>query len=84
MLRAGEHEAIAEARSLLPLGTIRDVNGLAAAYVLAHLQQRGISGVVAYRGPVLVENTEDGFEPWSLADREGCGHLGGAPTGSRR
>ena len=34
VLRAGEHEAIAETRSLLPLGTTRDVTALGATYVV--------------------------------------------------
>jgi hypothetical protein len=37
VLRAGEHEAIAETRSLLPLGTTRDVTGLSTTYVVARL-----------------------------------------------
>lgn len=37
VLRAGEQEAISETRSLLPLGIVRDVNSLSAAYVVARL-----------------------------------------------
>ncbi|MEV0669332.1 NAD-binding protein [Mycolicibacterium sp. HK-90] len=37
VIRAGEHEAIAETRSLFPLGIVRDVASLSAAYVVARL-----------------------------------------------
>ncbi|MFB6438039.1 NAD-binding protein [Streptomyces sp. NPDC056411] len=40
VLRAGEDEAIAETRSLLPLGLTRDINRTSAAYVVAHLTAR--------------------------------------------
>ncbi|MFB4314948.1 potassium channel family protein [Actinomadura sp. 21ATH] len=76
VLRAGEHEAIAETRSLLPLGTIRDVTSLAAAYVLARLLGRPATGVAAHRHRVFVETPEDGFAPWPLAAREGCCQVG--------
>ncbi|MBO9523195.1 MAG: NAD-binding protein [Nocardioidaceae bacterium] len=38
VLRAGEHEAIRETRSLLPLGTTRDVTAIAAEHVVAQMQ----------------------------------------------
>ncbi|XRQ08935.1 potassium channel family protein [Actinomadura welshii] len=75
VLRAGEHEAIAETRSLLPLGTIRDVTSLAAAYVLARLLGRPATGVTAHRHRVFVETSGDGFEVWPLAARVGCCHV---------
>ncbi|MFE3110783.1 potassium channel family protein [Kitasatospora indigofera] len=75
VLRAGEHEAIAETRSLLPLGTIRDVTSLAAAYVLARLSGKPATGVVAHRHGTFVESPEEGLTAWPLAAREGCSHI---------
>ncbi|WP_328353404.1 hypothetical protein OG800_11075 [Streptomyces sp. NBC_00445] len=39
LIRAGEHEAIAETPSPLPIGTVRGVTGMAAAYVVARLRE---------------------------------------------
>ncbi|MGW0734742.1 potassium channel family protein [Streptomyces sp. NPDC002851] len=75
VLRAGEHEAIAETRSLLPLGTIRDVTSLAAVYVLARLLGQPATSVVAHRHRVFVDAPDEGFTPWPLAAREGCSHV---------
>ncbi|MFD7984248.1 potassium channel family protein [Kitasatospora indigofera] len=75
VLRAGEHEAIAETRSLLPLGTIRDVTSLAAAYVLARLLERPAAGVIAYQHGMFVELPGEGFVAWPLAARQGCSHI---------
>ncbi|WP_113702589.1 potassium channel family protein [Nonomuraea lactucae] len=75
VLRAGEHEAIAETRSLLPLGTIRDVTSLAAAYVLARLLGDPATGVVAHRHRIFVRSPGGTFAPWPLAARDGCSHV---------
>lgn len=75
VLRAGEHEAIAETRSLLPLGIIRDVTSLSAAYVLARLLGAPATGVIADRHRMFVELPADVFEPWPLAARRGCAHV---------
>ncbi|GAB2521234.1 potassium channel family protein [Nocardiopsis aegyptia] len=75
VLRAGEHEAIAETRSLLPLGTIRDVTSLSAAYVLARLRGVPATGVITHGHEVSVRLPDGGFAPWPLAAREGCAHV---------
>lgn len=75
VLRAGEHEAIAETRSLLPLGTIRDVTSLSAAYVLARLRGVPATGVIAHRHEVSVRLPDGTFAPWPLAARDGCAHV---------
>jgi Trk K+ transport system NAD-binding subunit len=80
VLRAGEHEAIAETRSLLPLGVIRDVTSLAAAYVLARLLGRPATGVAAHQHRIFVETPDDDFTLWPLAAREGCCHVNVAVT----
>ncbi|MGW0999008.1 potassium channel family protein [Streptomyces sp. NPDC002523] len=76
VIRAGEHEAIAETRSLLPMGTIRDVTSLAAAYVLARLLGEPVTGVVAHRHGICVQTDEETFVPWPLTSRERCPHAG--------
>ncbi len=86
VLRAGEHEAIAETRSLLPLGVTRDVAGISAAWMVAHLL--GVHPVsVACDGQAIhVETTADPgqaspqFVAWDLSSREECPHV----TGSAR
>lgn len=80
VLRAGEHEAIAETRSLLPLGTIRDVTSLSAAYVLARLLDTPATGVIAHQHRMFVQLPADTFEPWPLAARTGCAHVDVALT----
>jgi voltage-gated potassium channel Kch len=75
VLRAGEHEAIAETRSLLPLGTIRDVTSLSAAYVLARLLGGQVTGVIAHQHEVSVRLPDGTFAPWPLAARQGCAHV---------
>lgn len=44
VLRAGEQEATAETRALLPLGIIRDINSSSAAYVVALLSGDDVEG----------------------------------------
>ncbi|WP_116248035.1 NAD-binding protein [Nocardiopsis sp. FIRDI 009] len=75
VLRAGEHEAIAETRSLLPLGTIRDVTSLSSAYVLERLLGGRATGVIAHGHEVFVRLPDGAFTPWPLAARRGCEHV---------
>ncbi|MGA5319543.1 NAD-binding protein [Streptomyces seoulensis] len=77
VVRAGEHEAIAETRSLLPMGTVRDVTSLAAAYVLARLLGEPVTGVVAHENGICLETAEETFVPWPLTARERCAHVQG-------
>lgn len=81
VLRAGEHEAIAETRSLLPLGAVRDVTSLAAAYVLARMLGTPATGVIAHRHRTLVQLPAGTFELWPLAARRGCAHVTVALSG---
>ena len=74
VLRAGEHEAIAETRSLLPLGVVRDVNRLAAAYVLARLLREPATGALVDEDQIFIEIDEERFAAWPLAARDECGH----------
>ncbi|MEV2277071.1 NAD(P)-binding protein [Nocardiopsis sp. NPDC049922] len=78
VLRAGEHEAIAETRSLLPLGTIRDVTSLSSAYVLERLLRGRATGVVARQHEVFVRLPDGTFALWPLAARRGCAHVDAA------
>jgi Trk K+ transport system NAD-binding subunit len=83
VIRAGEHEAIAETRSLLPMGTIRDVTSLAAAYVLARLLGEPATGVVAHQHDICVQTDEDTFVHWPLTARERCPHSNGAASSAQ-
>ncbi|MFF5142965.1 NAD-binding protein [Streptomyces sp. NPDC013157] len=74
LIRAGEHEAIAETRSLLPMGTVRDVTGMAAAYVVARLLGEPVAGVVAHREHIYLHDSEGSFRRSELPARARCGH----------
>ena len=70
VLRAGEQEAIAETRSLLPLGTTKDVLGLAAQFMVWAMQSHAHPGekLTAWQsacGPFSAENHA----------RHECGHF---------
>ncbi|MCI3275318.1 NAD(P)-binding protein [Streptomyces cylindrosporus] len=80
LIRAGEHEAIAETRSLLPMGTIRDVTGMAAAYVVARLRGEPVAGVVAHQGHIHLQSPDDTFSTGVPRDRARCAHPPAGPT----
>jgi Trk K+ transport system NAD-binding subunit len=81
VLRAGEHEAIAETRSLLPLGTTRDVTGLSTTYVVARLLGTPATGVVGHDDEVYLAIPDEGFARWPTSPREECRH-GDRPAGT--
>ena len=74
VLRAGEHEAIAETRSLLPIGVIRDVTEIAATFVVARMLGRQVEGVVADGHAIYLRTGEATFEPFAVSRREDCRH----------
>jgi hypothetical protein len=75
VLRAGEQEAIAETRSLLPLGTTRDVTRLGTTYVLARLLGTPATAVVGYDDEAYLAVPEEGFVRWPTSPREECRHV---------
>ncbi|WP_329579255.1 hypothetical protein [Streptomyces sp. NBC_01361] len=75
VLRAGEHEAIAETRSLLPLGAVPDVTSLAAVYAVARLRGRPAAGVVVHQNRIYVQTAQETIMPWPLAARDGRAHV---------
>jgi hypothetical protein len=75
LLRAGEQEAISETRSLLPLGVIRDVNELAAAFVVASLREKTPHGVVAGEDGTYLVLGPGTYERLAISRRENCGHM---------
>jgi len=80
IIRAGEHDAIAETRSLLPMGTVRDVTSLAAAYVLARLLREPAVGVVTHEHDVYLQAPDETFARRPLTAREGCPHAPSSPA----
>ncbi|MEU5951686.1 NAD-binding protein [Streptomyces sp. NPDC047525] len=72
VMRAGEHEAIAETRSLFRIGHVHDLNSLTAAYTTASLSGLRPRGVVTHGKRLLVQRADGAFVPWPLADR--CDH----------
>lgn len=74
VIRAGEHEAIAETRSLLPMGTVRDVTSLAATYVVARLLRERVVSVVTHRDNVYVQAPKGSFDQRVLSGSERCRH----------
>lgn len=83
VIRAGEHEAIAETRSLLPMGTVRDVTSLAAGYVMARLLDEPASGVIAHQHDIYLQRPDATFLRWPLTARDHCHHPQTTATVSR-
>ncbi|WTW92278.1 NAD-binding protein [Streptomycetaceae bacterium NBC_01309] len=84
VIRAGDHEAIAETRSLLPMGTVRDVTSLAAGYVLARLLDEPADGVIAHQNDIYLQRPDETFVRWPLTTRDHCPHpQTGAASGAR-
>ena len=75
VLRAGEHEAIAETRSLLPLGVTRDVTGLSAAYVVARLLGVAATAAVPHAHDIYVEVDGQGLLSWPTSPWDQCDHF---------
>ncbi|MEV0371213.1 NAD-binding protein [Streptomyces sp. NPDC050636] len=75
VLRAGEDEAIAETRSLLPLGLTRDITRTSAAYVTAHLTGAVPRRVIADADCDHVELPGRGLVAWPVPARDDCGHV---------
>ena len=61
VLRAGEHEAIAESRSLLPLGIVRDVASISAAYVVSQLLGEKPLSVISDGADIYLEHRPGQF-----------------------
>ncbi|WP_220454414.1 NAD-binding protein [Nocardioides immobilis] len=74
VMRAGEHEAIAETRSLLPLGTTRDVTSLSTTYVVARLLGTPATAVVGHDKDVYLAIRGAGFSRSPMPPREECRH----------
>jgi voltage-gated potassium channel Kch len=75
ILRAGEQEAIAETKSLVSLGTTRDVTALATAYVVDRLVGDSGSDDVVADGPGVAKRGADGTLTTVLVSaREDCPH----------
>jgi hypothetical protein len=71
ILRAGEHDTFSETRTLLPLGVVRDVARLSAAYVVARLTGEPPRSVVTDGHQVWAESQSGTFTPFeSRADME--------------
>lgn len=83
VLRAGEDEAIAETRSLLPLGLTRDITRTSAAYVTAQLTGAAPRRVVADADCDYVDLPDGGLVAWPVPAGD-CGHVPvPAATGER-
>jgi voltage-gated potassium channel Kch len=74
VLRAGEQEAVAETRSLLPLGVIRDVTEIATAFVVAFLLGGKADRVVAGVEAVHLRTPTGTYRPVMQSQRENCRH----------
>ncbi|GAB2977557.1 hypothetical protein GCM10023080_048080 [Streptomyces pseudoechinosporeus] len=72
VVRAGDHEAIAETRSLFGIGIVHGLAGLSAACTTASLTWLRPRGVLAQGRRLLVERANGTFSPWPHAAR--CDH----------
>ncbi len=75
VLRAGEQEALAETRSLFPLGITRDVTVLSATYVSARLLGISAHGIVSSGLRTYLETPEAGLIGFPTAARHQCRHV---------
>ncbi|WP_231626799.1 NAD-binding protein [Streptomyces apocyni] len=74
VIRAGDHEAIAETQSLFRIGIVHDLGSLSAAYTTASLVGLRPRGVLAHGRRLLVECANGKFVRWPHAVR--CDHQG--------
>ncbi|MGP3986946.1 NAD-binding protein [Streptomyces sp. 3N207] len=72
VIRAGDHEAIAETQSLFSIGIVHDLASLSAAYTAASLTGPEPSGVLTHGRRLLVERADGAFTQWPHAAR--CDH----------
>jgi hypothetical protein len=72
-MRAGEQEAIAETRSLLPLGVTRDVTRIAALFVVSRLRGDRMDGAVADDARLYTYQAAK-FAVAVVGDRDSCTH----------
>ncbi|OIJ68071.1 NAD(P)-binding protein [Streptomyces mangrovisoli] len=83
VIRAGEHDAITETRSLLPMGVVRDITGVAARYVVARLRAQPVGEVVTHRGEIHVRDAHGAWLRSDLTGHDRCVHgaaIGGGST----
>ncbi|WP_432094178.1 NAD-binding protein [Streptomyces sp. bgisy100] len=82
VIRAGDHEAIEETRSLFRIGLVHDLGGLSAAYTTASLYgAQPPRGVLVQDGRLLVEDADGTLLPWPDAER--CDHAQDEPADGR-
>lgn len=76
ILRAGEHEALAETRSLISLGTTRDVTALAAAFVVEGLvgNSRRADVVTIGNGLIATRGLDGALSVVPVSPRDHCRH----------
>jgi Trk K+ transport system NAD-binding subunit len=77
VMRAGEDDAIAETRSLLPMGVVCDITGLAAGYVVARLRAEAVGDVVVHRGEIRLRDTSGVWRHSALVGHDRCAHVEG-------
>jgi hypothetical protein len=74
VLRTGEHEAIEETRSLLPIGVTRDVTAMATAFVVAHFRDHAPKVIVADANIIYAERGDGSLAAVRLSRRVDCCH----------
>ncbi|WP_344437523.1 NAD(P)-binding protein [Kitasatospora nipponensis] len=84
VLRAGENEAIAETRSLLPLGHTRDTTRASAAFVVATLLGERPRLVVADFDCDYLDLPDEGLVPRPVPARDDCDHVAPGPSPAGR
>lgn len=77
VLRAGDHEAIAETRALLPLGVIRDVTEMAAAFTVQRLLGGQATTVVAGTRATYLRTGGSSYQPLAVSAGDRCHHFRG-------
>ncbi|HSS66970.1 MAG TPA: NAD-binding protein [Nocardioidaceae bacterium] len=74
VMRAGDHDAIAETQSLFSIGHVKDVPGIAGEAIAAMLQQACMARVAGLGHDVFLEDPEGQWARRPMAKRRSCQH----------
>jgi TrkA-N domain len=74
VMRAGDHDAIAETQSLFSIGHVKDVPGIAGEAIAAMLQQTSAMRVAGLGHEVYLEDLDGRWTRRSMAKRRSCTH----------
>jgi len=75
VMRAGDHDAIAETQSLFSIGHVKDVPGIAGEAIAAMLQQAAATRAAGVGHDVYLEDGSGAWVRRAMAKRRSCTHV---------